>query len=127
MHSTVSHAQLYADYGLMLTIAQVVAVLGILAFGAVETYMAYRFFQFAHRTEFWSGHGMDPLRALSIVRPDHRHHPPTPERTMAIGEPPIRQRCIELSALRINIAIISFASDVPRSGLIDHDLHSLNQ
>ncbi|PAU69206.1 hypothetical protein B1400_1092 [Bifidobacterium italicum] len=44
MRSGISHEQLYSEYGLLLTITQVISALGILAFGTVETYMAYRFF-----------------------------------------------------------------------------------
>lgn len=44
MRHPISHEQLYTDYGSILTIAQIITILGILSFGAVETYMAYRFF-----------------------------------------------------------------------------------
>ncbi|PAU66973.1 hypothetical protein B1526_1473 [Bifidobacterium criceti] len=44
MYNPISHEQLYADYGLILTIAQIITILGILGFGIMETYMSYRFF-----------------------------------------------------------------------------------
>lgn len=72
MHSDISHEQLYAEYGSLLTITQVIAVLGVLAFGTVETYMAYRFFsthieQSSGLAMVWIRVALYPLFALIIA------------------------------------------------------------
>ncbi len=40
----VSRAELLSSYGWLLTVAQVMVIVGILLFGAVKTYMDYRYF-----------------------------------------------------------------------------------
>ncbi|WP_289098757.1 hypothetical protein [uncultured Bifidobacterium sp.] len=72
MHSDISHEQLYAEYGSLLTITQVIAALGVLAFGTVETYMAYRFFsthseQSSGLAMVWIRVALYPLFALIIA------------------------------------------------------------